>query len=139
MDRKVGQGMKIKTWALLLILLCQASMPVLAQDSEQVPENYNAETMMKLCKGEAEEDPDLQSLICTFRIQGVSVMASENCWSILDGHSPLSDLAASPPPSRGAARQAFLNFMEENPQVWDLPWHKAVALSLSTTFPCENQ
>ncbi len=123
----------------LIALLGLAATTALSQETTQIPENYNAETMLKICKGEADEnDQDMQSMVCTFRIQGIIMMSVENCMSIKDGFSPTPLLTSSAPPSRGAARQAFINFMEDNPQSWSLPWHQAVALSLSATFPCEN-
>jgi hypothetical protein len=100
-----------------LFLLVLTTKPIQAQETAQIPENYNAETMLKICKGEADEnDQDMQSMVCTFRIQGIIMMSVENCMSIKDGFPPTPLLTSSAPPSRGAARQAFINFMEDNSQ-----------------------
>lgn len=107
----------------------------------QVPddmENYTAEVMYRLCLGtETEIRPEFQSLVCTFRLQGLVNIMIENCLSIEEGFSPAPLLTASLPPSRGALRQAFTNFMEENPAKWGLPWHVVAAMAASEAFPCE--
>ena len=91
----------------------------------------------KLCEGAvADVDPEIQSTVCTFRMQGVISTMIDNCLSVGEGFSPAAVLSSDGPPSRGAARQAFKNYMEANPDSWGLPWHRAVALSLSETFPC---
>lgn len=106
--------------------------------AEDVPDNYTAETMMNLCKGTAREtEQDMQSMVCTFRIQGVVSMTIENCRSISAGYSPFPAFTSAVPPSKGASRQAFLNYMEDNPQVWDQVWHSVVAMALSEAFPCD--
>lgn len=121
----------MKRAALLLSLV--APTPLAAQS---VPTDYNAETMLKLCRGAADGDPDMQSMICTFRIQGVAAITGENCLSKDQGYEPHEALASAPPPSRGSARQAFTNYMDANPDAWGLPWHIAVSLALSDAFPC---
>jgi len=110
-----------------------------ATNAKNVGKNYTAEKMLKLCQREVKnENPELQSLTCTFRIQGLSAVMIENCLSIEHGYKPVKLLAASAPPSRGAAKQAFINFMTSNPDKWGLPWHVATAMALSTNFPCEK-
>lgn len=106
--------------------------------AREVPKDYNAETMLNLCEGKAEGAKELQSMICTFRIQGVSSVMIENCRSIERGFSPVPILTSESPPSRGAAKQAFINFMKANPKQWALPWGAALALALSETFPCKQ-
>lgn len=106
---------------------------------QEVPRDYNAEKMLQLCTGTSpDEDPKLQSMICTFRLQGASVILNENCRSIESGFAPAESLSSNSPPSQGAARQAFVNFMEDNPDNWGLPWHVAVSLAISRNFPCTN-
>lgn len=105
----------------------------------EVSENYTAEVMYRLYRGSEVGVPaDLQSMMCAFRLQGATQLMMENCTSFEDGFNPLPSLSASAPPSRGAARQAFTDFMEANPQTWGWPWHVAVASALPTTFPCEK-
>ncbi|MDZ4310744.1 MAG: hypothetical protein U1A24_09340 [Cypionkella sp.] len=109
----------------------------LPANAQEVEENYTAEKMLKLCEGSvADRDPEMQSMVCTFRLQGIISIMVENCLSISEGFSPVPALTSDRPPSRGAARQAFKNYMAENPDKWGLPWHQVVALSLSETFPC---
>lgn len=105
--------------------------------AQEVPKDYNAETMLNLCRGTAEGETGMQSMVCTFRIQGVTSIMIENCLSVDNGFEPLPALASGRPPSRGAARQAFVNFMDANPDKWGLPWHVALSLALSDAFPCE--
>jgi hypothetical protein len=69
---------------------------------------------------------------------GETALMVENCLSISEGFSPVLALTSNRPPSRGAARQAFKNYIAENPDKWGLPWHQVVALSLSETFPCSH-
>lgn len=109
----------------------------LSLQAQDVPKDYTAETMLNLCRGTAEGDPDMQSVICTFRIQGVTSIMVENCLSVDKGFNPLPILTSESPPSRGAARQAFINYMEASPDKWGLPWHVAVSAALADTFPCD--
>lgn len=110
------------------------ALPAQAQD---VSENYTAESMLKLCEGTVpNRDPELQSMVCTFRIQGVVAIMVENCLSIREGFVPVPILSSGVAPSKGAARQAFKNYMAANPDKWGLPWHHAVALAISQAFPC---
>ncbi|MEP3350180.1 MAG: hypothetical protein ABJM86_03080 [Hyphomicrobiales bacterium] len=106
--------------------------------AQEIPKNYNAETMLNLCQGTEGGAKEFQSMVCTFRIQGVSSMMIHNCASINQGFSPFPVLSSERPPSRGAAKQAFINFMQANPSKWALPWETALAHALSETFPCEN-
>lgn len=106
--------------------------------SQEVQEEYNAETMLSFCEGTFEsENQDIQSLVCTFRIQGVLTIMGENCASKQAGYDPVPDLSALPPASNRAARQAFINYMKDNPADWGLPWHVALARAISAEFPCE--
>lgn len=110
-----------------------------AQDDLQVPEQYNAETMLRLCQGEISDAPkDVQSLTCTFRIQGVADMMLYNCGSKEAGHDPAPHLSAYVTGSRGAVRQTFINYMEDHPEVWGEHWSLALAIAFSEMFPCEN-
>ncbi len=110
-----------------------------AQDDLQVPEQYNAETMLKLCQGEISNvAKDVQSMTCTFRIQGVADMMLYNCYSIDAGYDPAPQLSASVSGSRGAIRQTFINYMEDHPELWGDHWSGALAVALSESFPCEN-
>lgn len=108
-------------------------------NAKEVPKEYRAERMYNLCKGEVRgEDKGMQSMVCTFRLQGVVSMMIENCMSIVQGFEPMHLFASEIPPSRGAARQAFINFMKTNPDKWGLPWHIAVTMALSESFPCKQ-
>lgn len=125
----------MKSW---IAALCLCPLQALAQ-TDGVERDYNAETMLNLCKGEAAGTPEnVQSLICTFRIQGVGEMLNFNCTSRAGGYQPAPTLTARVVSSRGAARQAFINYMEDHPDIWNDYWAVAVALALSETFPCEN-
>ena len=128
----IGMG-KMKAAIYLLLILGPMSL-----QAQEVPKNYTAETMLNLCRGTAEEDAELQSMVCTFRIQGVTSIMVENCLSMEQGFDPLPILSSQLPPSKGAARQAFMNFMEKNPDVWGLPWHMPLSLALAETFPCDK-
>ena len=126
--------MKLFTWVVLLLLPLAHSAY-----GNEVPEDYDSEKMYRLCRGEVSgEDKGLQSIICTFRLQGVIMMMVENCHSIDRGFQPMPLFTASSPPSNRAARQAFVNFMEANPQKWGDPWHVSVIMALAKTFPCER-
>lgn len=106
--------------------------------AQEVREENNAETMLSFCEGTFEsENQDIQSLVCTFRIQGVLTIMGENCTSKQSGYDPVPTLSALPPTSNRAARQAFINYMKDNPSDWGLPWHVAVARAISAEFPCE--
>ena len=108
-------------------------------NSQKVPEDYNAEHMLDLCNGEVPDgEKGMQSMVCTFRMQGIIYMMVENCMSIAHGFKPLPLFTSERPPSRGAARQAFVNFMNANPDKWGLPWHHAVSMALSKNFPCKR-
>jgi hypothetical protein len=108
-------------------------------NADGVAENYSAETMMKLCTGSVpDENPDFQSMTCTFRLQGLTDVMIGNCASVAMGFQPSPALSASRPPSRGAVRQAFLNFMEDHPEHWGVPWAQAAAMAVSGSFPCEQ-
>lgn len=110
-----------------------------AVNAEEVPKEYRAERMYNLCKGEVRgEDKGMQSMVCTFRLQGVVSMMIENCSSVTHGFKPFPLLASGRPPSRGATRQAFINFIEANPDKWGLPWHVTVSMALSEAFPCKR-
>ena len=128
----IQRSLVLRRIALLAALVL--ALPVNAQD---VDENYTAEKMLRLCEGAVVgEDLEVQSLVCTFRMQGVTAILIENCLSLGQGFSPVTQLTSKRPPSRGAARQAFKNYMASNPDKWGLPWHQVVALSISETFPC---
>ena len=106
---------------------------------ERVPVEYNAETMLKICRGEVVDiPPDVQSMTCTFRIQGVADMMLYNCYSLQAGFNPAPQLSASVSGSRGAVRQTFINYMVDHPEIWDDHWAGALATALSQSFPCEN-
>lgn len=110
-----------------------------AATAETSDENYTAETMMKLCAGTvADENPEFQSMICTFRLQGVTEVMIGNCASASMGFQPAPELSASKPPSRGAIRQAFLNYMDDHPEHWGLPWAQVAAMAVSSSFPCKD-
>ena len=110
-----------------------------AQDTQPVPKEYQAEEMMKLCTGAIQGAPaDTQSLICTFRLQGVGDVMSRNCFSRGEGFDPSPHLTASITASREAVKQAFLNHMEAHPEEWDDYWADVVANALSDTFPCSQ-
>lgn len=126
--------MRLFSGALLVVLLL-----VQTASGNEVPENYDSEKMYNLCRGKVHgEDKGLQSMICTFRLQGVILMMVENCRSVERGFQPMPLFTASSPPSNRAARQAFVNFIEANPQNWGDPWHVSVIMALSETFPCER-
>lgn len=108
-------------------------------NAKEVPKDYSAERMLNLCKGEVRnEDNGTQSLICTFRLQGVVSMMIENCLSIPHGFKPVPLFTSAVPPSRGAIRQAYINFMEANPDKWGRSWHISVSMAISEAFPCEK-
>lgn len=112
--------------------------PLAAEDGAK-PENYTAEVMHRLCLGsERDEDADIQRMICTFRLQGVANIMIENCASTASGYQPAPALSASPPPSRGALRQAFMNYVEAHPAEWGEPWHIVAARATSGNFPCKT-
>lgn len=114
------------------------SFCVEAPFAQDVPEEYNAETMLSFCEGTYEEEnADLQSLVCTFRIQGVLSIMGENCASKQVGYDPVPTLMASPPSSNRAARQAFINYMKDNPSDWGLTWYFVLAKAMSEEFPCD--
>jgi hypothetical protein len=106
-------------------------------NAQEVPKEYRAEDMLKLCTGTvSEEDQGAQSLICTFRLQGVIQMMTANCETVEHGFNPAPFLSAEAPPSGGASRQTFINFMEANPDRWGMPWDIVVAMAISESFPC---
>lgn len=106
---------------------------------ERVKEDYNAEQMLRLCKGEVRGmSPDMQSLVCTFRIQGLADLMIHNCESIEFGYRPAPQLSASIIGSTGAIRQTFVNYMEDHPEIWGDYWSFALSTTLSESFPCEN-
>jgi hypothetical protein len=123
-----------------LVLLVLGFVTMSAAATAETPDvNYTAETMMKLCAGAvADENPEFQSMVCTFRLQGVTEVMMGNCASASMGFQPAPDLSASKPPSRGAIRQAFLNYMEDHPEHWGLPWAQVAAMAISGSFPCEQ-
>lgn len=126
--------MRKSIWSLALWIALTS-----AANAQKVPKNYNAEKMLNLCNGAIRgEDKGMQSMVCTFRMQGITHMMVENCLSITRGFKPLPLLTSEKPPSRGAARQAFRNFMNANPDKWGLPWHHAVSMALSESFPCKR-
>ena len=105
--------------------------------SQDAPKDYQAEKMFELCNGASSgEDKRMQSLICTFRLQGVINIMIENCRSKSEGYTPSSIFTSKGPPSNKAARQAFQNYMETNPDKWGISWHIVVALAISEVFPC---
>ncbi|GHC45531.1 hypothetical protein [Neogemmobacter tilapiae] len=114
-----------------------ACLPAWAEGEPDKDERYNAETMLRLCQGKMKEDPDLQSMVCTFRLQGLMTVMIENCMSRADGYDPALILTASPAPSRGALKQAFVNYVEDHPAEWGDPWHIVAAKAASSAFPCE--
>lgn len=106
---------------------------------QEVRKDYRAEEMLNLCTGNAREiDKGSQSLICTFRMQGIMDMMVYNCMSIDSGFKPYPLLTSEKPPSRGAAKKAFLNFMDANPDKWGMPWNIVVSMALSENFPCKR-
>lgn len=105
--------------------------------AQAIPREYQAEEMMKLCTGDARDAaPETQSLICTFRLQGVGDLMSQNCVSQLEGYDPNPSLSASITASRSAVKQAFISYMEAHPAEWGDYWANVVAKALSETFPC---
>ena len=105
--------------------------------AKEVGKGYSAEEMLKLCEGEVEDmSLDFQNLTCTFRLQGVVEMMIMNCSSVVDGMDPDRGLSAGKPPSMGAMRQAYVNYMKDHPEVWGRPWFEVVAGAASETFPC---
>ena len=97
--------------------LCLFPFHALAQ-TDVVESDYNAEMMLNLCRGEVVGTPEnVQSLICTFRIQGLGDMMNYNCYSRSSGYEPAPTLTARIGRSGGAARQAFINYMEDHPEV----------------------
>lgn len=126
----------IRTFILAAVALLPLCIPVAGTE---VPKDYNAETMLNFCTGQDREThPDMQSFICTFRMQGVIAIMVENCMSRDDGFQPMPLMSASPPPSKAAARHALLKYMEANPDKWGEPWHHAVAFAIAEAFPCER-
>lgn len=120
-------------WILVIWLTLASTV-----NAKEVPKEYSGEEMLKLCKGEVRGmDQGMQSMTCTFRLQGVVSMMIENCLSIPHGFKPVPLFTSETPSSRGATRQAFINFMEANPDKWGLPWHISVSMALSEAFPCE--
>lgn len=123
------------------IVVHMATAPLFAEEvkPDSISKDYTAEAMLELCRGNASGTAkELQSMICTFRLQGITNILILNCGSINDGFSPAPNLTAGFPPSKGAVRQAYKNFMEENPELWGKYWSDIAALAISTTFPCEN-
>lgn len=123
-----------------LVLLVLGFLMMGAAATAETPDvNYTAETMMKLCVGSVpDENPEFQSMTCTFRLQGVTEVMMGNCASASMGYQPAPELSASKPPSRGAIRQAFLNYMEDHPEHWGLPWAQVATMAVSNSFPCEQ-
>ena len=110
-----------------------------AQDARPVQKEYQAEEMMRLCTGAIQgAAADTQSLICTFRLQGVGDVMSQNCYSRVEGFNPSPRLSASITASRGAVKQAFLNYMKAHPEEWGDYWANVVANALSEAFPCSE-
>ena len=121
-----------------LAFVTLATSAMWAQTDPQISTDYNAETMLSFCEGDVPDaTPEVQSLICTFRIQGVAEVMSRNCLTSTQGFQPHPAFTAMPPRSRGAMRQAFKNYMRENPHVWDARWAIAVMAALSEAFPCD--
>lgn len=107
--------------------------------SSQVKKLLTAETMMELCEGSVPNEPvNLQSMTCSFRIQGVVSMMIMNCLLSGEDFLPNPRLSASPPVSNKAIQQTFLNFMKERPELWSEHWATVLAVSISDTFPCED-
>jgi hypothetical protein len=124
-------------FALAASIIAMVGTSVWAQTIGSVPTEYQAEEMMKLCRGEVTgANPSSQSLICTFRLQGVGDMMSQNCASVIEGFEPHPRLSARIEASRGAVRQAFLNYMDAHPEEWGDYWANVVSNALSETFPC---
>lgn len=116
---------------------CVASIALCPASAKEVAKGYTAEEMLRLCQGEAVEMPsDFQNLTCTFRLQGAVELMIMNCSSVVDGRDPDRRLSSGKPPSMGAMRQAFINYMNGHPEVWGQPWFEAVAGAASETFPC---
>lgn len=112
---------------------------VVAQNAVGVQKEYNGETMLNLCKGTVPDvPPDVQSMTCTFRLQGVSDLMNYNCVSQREGFDPAPRLSAAISGSRGAVRQTFINYMEDHPEIWGVHWSWAVAVVMSESFACEN-
>lgn len=119
----------------ILVFILQSTIA----HSQEITEEYNAEGMLKLCTDKVRDMPeDMQSFVCTFRLQGLTSIMVENCASREFGYEPSPLLSATRPPSKGAIRQAFINFIEANPDKWGLPWHHAAALAVSEAFPCSE-
>lgn len=119
---------------LIFTSLLLSANPVGAQE---IKKEYMAEEMLRLCTGEVSDlDKDIQSLVCTFRLQGVAEMMVKNCSSMELGYTPVQELSSNKPPSIRALRQAFINYMEDNPEEWGRPWFDVAALATSETFPC---
>ena len=120
------------------ILLALSLFPVSAV-AQDAPKDYKAETMLKLCSGPQSDAPrDLQSSVCTFRLQGVVSIMVENCLTRKQGLDPAPVMTASPPPSIGAVKQAYRNFLRDSPELWGLPWHHAAMMAISEAFPCDE-
>lgn len=119
----------------LLAIVCMG-----ATAQAEIKQEHTAETMKALCEGtQPNEAPDLQSMVCTFRIQGVAEMMQVNCLSAQQGWKPAPALAANPIGSNKALRQTFINYMKSHPERWQDHWVFVLAEAISEKFPCEDR
>ncbi|MEP3055804.1 hypothetical protein [Ascidiaceihabitans sp.] len=128
--------MKIFDIVVLTVLASGAA----AQELPKVKPINTSETMLRMCDGNYPDgtSPNSQKLVCSFRIQGIIEIMIQNCLSQAHGFTPLSSLTMAKPPSLGAAKQAYINYMNANPQIWGSFWSHAVIPALSEAFPCEE-
>jgi len=121
----------------LILGLVVAGSSAWAEEAAELPFDYTAEAMLELCNGEASGgQQDMQSMVCTFRLQGVVDTMMWNCSTRNGGYDPAPSLTAGDVPSKGSARQAFKNYMADHPERWGEPWSLVAALAISETFPC---
>ena len=120
-----------------ILFACAAFSATSALSSSETNSYYTAEAMLQLCEGTKQGVPDeVQSLICTFRLQGLAEAMGGNCQSMKEGYRPAPYLSIAAPPSRGAIRQAFKNYAEAHPELWGEWWSSVAAIALAQTFPC---
>ena len=113
------------------------TQPISAQ--EGIERTDTAEHMLSICDLSLPDTiAEVSEVVCISRLWGVGQVMIFNCQSEEAGYRVPEDLKMSGNISHGAARQAFINYMRDNPQDWGLHWAQVASFALSQTFPCEN-
>lgn len=130
----------MRSTALAVMLTVLLSQNAFAENATgEIKKEQTAETMLGFCEGTLSGVPtDVQSLTCTFRIQGVADLMTMNCEAAGRGWNPPPLLTAKPLKSNRAIRQTFINYMKDHPEDWRDYWAFVLAKAISEKFPCED-